>query len=138
AISAGLVYIKKEGLLDRMFVRPGLDIDAILEKDVGGAQNVFARIKREGYVVQASFGARVIARVSKVIAFVCRGHPHADLGAIVEHNLLGQHEAEIVLEKFSVGFDVDSKPVEVIDASHVYPARRVALRLILEGRLEFG
>ena len=51
AISAGLVYIKKEGLLDRMFVRSGLDIDAILEKDVGGAQNVFARIKREGYVV---------------------------------------------------------------------------------------
>src|SRR4029078_4769644 len=88
--------------------------------------------------MQAPFGARVIARVSKVIAFVCRGHPHAGLSAVVEHNLFGQHEAEIVLEKFAVGFDVDRKPVEMIDASHVYSARGVALRLVLEGRLEFG
>src|SRR5262249_2668727 len=75
---------------------------------------------------------------SKVIAFVRRGHPHACLGAVVEYNLLGQHEAEIVLKKFAVGFDVDSKSVEMIDASHVYSARRITLRLLFECWREFG
>ncbi len=80
----------------------------------------------------------MIARVGKVITFVCCGHPHAGLGAIVEHNLLGQHETEIVLEKFAVGFDVNGKTVEMVNASHIYAARRVTLRLILECWLEFG
>src|SRR5437588_11621555 len=40
AIAAGLVDIEKEGLLDRMLVRTGLDIDVVLEKNVRGAQDL--------------------------------------------------------------------------------------------------
>src|SRR5438105_1850889 len=34
AVAAGLVDIEEEGLLDRVLVRAGLDMDAVLKKDV--------------------------------------------------------------------------------------------------------
>src|SRR6266852_1498767 len=40
AVAAGLVDIEEEGLLDRVLVRAGLDVDAVLQEDVGGAQNL--------------------------------------------------------------------------------------------------
>src|SRR5712664_3230309 len=39
AVAAGLVDVEEEGLLDGVLVRNGLDVDAVLEKNVGGAQN---------------------------------------------------------------------------------------------------
>src|SRR6185312_8009564 len=38
AVARRLIDIEEEGLLDRMLVRPGLDEDAVLEEDVGGAK----------------------------------------------------------------------------------------------------
>ena len=55
--------------------------------------------------------------------------------AVVEHDLLGQPEAEIVLEEFAVGLDVDRKPVPMVEAAHIAAARRKALRLVLQRRL---
>ena len=37
AVAAGLPDMEEEGLLDRMLVRAGLDVNAVLEKDIGGA-----------------------------------------------------------------------------------------------------
>ena len=37
AVAAGLPDIEEEGLLDRVLVRAGLDVDAVLQKDIGGA-----------------------------------------------------------------------------------------------------
>ena len=42
AIAARLVHIKKERLLHRVLVRPGLDIDTRFQKNVGSAQDVLA------------------------------------------------------------------------------------------------
>src|ERR1035437_6286312 len=56
--------------------------------------------------METARGRRVIARVSEVVGLVGGGHPHAGLRAVVEHDLLGQHEAEIVLEEFPVRLDV--------------------------------
>src|SRR5262245_66448845 len=81
-----------------MLVGPGLDVDAILEKNISGTKHVLARIEREGDVVQTALGAGVVARVGKIVALVGCCHPHAGFGAVVEHDLLGQLEAEIVLE----------------------------------------
>src|SRR5262245_15957425 len=36
AVAAGLVDVQEERLLDRVLVRPGLDVHAVLEADVGG------------------------------------------------------------------------------------------------------
>src|SRR5258708_15068493 len=41
-VAAGLVDIKKKRLLDGMLVRAGLDIDAVLEEDVGRARETAA------------------------------------------------------------------------------------------------
>jgi len=37
AVAAGLVDVEEERLLDRVLVRAGLDVDAVFEKDIGGA-----------------------------------------------------------------------------------------------------
>ena len=58
--------------------------------------------------------------------------------AVVEHDLLGQAEAEIVLEELAVGLDVGGEPIEMVDAPHVAAARRIALRLVLQGGLLVG
>jgi hypothetical protein len=36
AVAAGLIDVEEEGLLDRVLVRAGLDVNAVLEKDIGG------------------------------------------------------------------------------------------------------
>ena len=52
AITAGLVDVEEERLLDGVLVRPGLDVDAVLEKDVRGAKDLLAsspaRMSRDG------------------------------------------------------------------------------------------
>src|SRR5262249_5572866 len=138
SVATWLIHIEEKGLLDRMFVRSSLDVDAIFQKDVCGAQYILACIERESHVVQASFRAGVIARIRKIIALVSRGHPHAGLGAIVKHNLLGKHEAEKVLEELAVGLNVNSKAIEVIDPPHIDSARGKSLCLIFECRFEVG
>src|SRR3954451_8948442 len=60
AIAARLVDIKEERLLDCMLMRAGLDEHAILEKDVGRAQNFFAAIERVCDVMEAPARAGVI------------------------------------------------------------------------------
>src|SRR6185437_9377731 len=63
--------------------------------------------------------------------------PDAGLGAVVEHDPLGETEAEIVLEEFAAGGDVGGEAVPVVEPAYVAAARGKALRLILQGRLEF-
>ena len=62
AVAAGLVDVEEERLLHRVLVRPGLDVDAVLEKDVGRAQDLFLRIDRPGRVVEAAVRAVVVVR----------------------------------------------------------------------------
>src|SRR5882762_11412857 len=54
AVAAGLVDIEEERLLNRVLVRAGLDIDAVLQKNVGGAQHVLAAVERVGDVMEAA------------------------------------------------------------------------------------
>ena len=44
AVARRLVDIEEEGALDRVLVRAGLDEDAVLKEDVGGAQHVLALV----------------------------------------------------------------------------------------------
>src|SRR5882672_2426608 len=57
AIAARLVDVEEEGLLDSVLVRAGLDEHAVLQENVGGAQNVLARVERVSNVVEAAVGA---------------------------------------------------------------------------------
>src|SRR3954468_22573980 len=67
AVAAGLVDVEKEGLLDRVLVRTGLDVNAVFEKDIGGAQDFLAAVERVGDVVEAAFFSEVIAGVGEVV-----------------------------------------------------------------------
>ena len=42
AVAAGLIDVEEERLLNRVLVRPRLDVHAGFEEDVGGAQHVLA------------------------------------------------------------------------------------------------
>lgn len=46
AVAAGLIDVEEEGLLDRGLVRAGLDVNAVFQKDIGGAQNLLAAVER--------------------------------------------------------------------------------------------
>src|SRR5229473_4107785 len=70
AVAAGLVDVEEEGLLDRVLVRAGLDVDSVLQKDVGGAQNLLAAVERVGDVMKAALLAVMVAGVGKVVALV--------------------------------------------------------------------
>src|SRR5262252_2436947 len=70
AVAAGLPDIEEEGLLDRMLVRTGFDIDAVLEEDVRSAQDLLAAVDGVGDVVEAALLAVVIAGVGEVVALV--------------------------------------------------------------------
>ena len=54
AVAAGLVDVEEKRLLDGMLVRAGLDIDAVLQEDIGGAQHVLAAVERVGDVVETA------------------------------------------------------------------------------------
>ncbi len=113
-------------------MRAGLYIDAVLQKNIGSAQHIFTCVEREGDVVQTSLGSGMVARVGEIVTLVRRGHPHAGLRAIVEYDLFGQHEAEIVLKKLAIGFDVGSQAIEMVDPTHINATRRKLLGLVFE------
>jgi hypothetical protein len=73
------------------------------------------------------------ARIGEVVALVRGGQPHAGLGAVVEHDLLGETKAERLLEELAIGLDVRGQAVEVVKPAHVHAPARDALRLILQG-----
>src|SRR5262245_1828655 len=70
AVPAGLPRVEEEGLLDRVLVRPGLDRDAVLEEDVGGAEHVLALVDEVGDVVQAAAAPRRVERVRNVVGLL--------------------------------------------------------------------
>src|SRR3954465_2873001 len=61
AVAAGLPDVEEEGLLDGVLVRAGLDEDAVLEKNIGAAQDVLAAVEGVGDVVEAARRLIVIA-----------------------------------------------------------------------------
>src|SRR5271166_277658 len=71
-------------------------------------------------------------RVGEVVALVGRSEPHSRLLPGIEHDLLGETEAEIFLKELAVRLHVDGEAVEVVEPANAHPARGIALRLILE------
>src|SRR5579872_1134324 len=134
AVAARLIDIEEECLLHRMFMRAGLDEDSGFEENVGGAQHVLAAVEGEGDVMEAAADAMRFERIGEIVALVGAGQPHAGFDAAIEHDLLGQAEAERLLEKFAIGADVLGEAVEMVDPADIDAARRKALRLVLQSR----
>src|SRR5471030_540282 len=52
AIAARLINVKEKSLLNGVLVRPGLDEHAVLQENIGGAQDVLAAVQHVGDVVK--------------------------------------------------------------------------------------
>src|SRR5215831_1886414 len=59
AVAARLVDVQEERLLDRVLVGTGLDVNAVLQEDIGRPQHVFAAVHGIGDMVKASARAVV-------------------------------------------------------------------------------
>ena len=81
---------------------------------------------------------RQVARVGDVVRLLVRREPDARLGAVVEHDLLGQPQAEVLLEEDAVLAGVDGEEVDVVEVADADAAARVALRLVLQRRAKLG
>ena len=84
--------------------------------------------------MEASLDAGMIARIGEVVALVGAGHPHGRLDAGVQYDLLGQAEAQVIVEKLAIGLDIHGQPVEVIQPAYVAAAPGKSLRLVFERR----
>ena len=80
----------------------------------------------------------MVAGIGEVVGLVGGGQPDAGFAAVIEHDALGQAEAEIVLEELATAADIGGEAVPVIEPAHVAAARRETLRLVLERRLLIG
>src|SRR5665213_857719 len=99
AIAARLIDVKEESLLDGVLVRPGLDVDAVLEENIGGEQYLLARVERVGDVMKAASRAGRVARVSEVVGLVGGGEPDAHFAAVIHDDAFGEAKAEVILEE---------------------------------------
>ncbi len=137
-IAARLIDIEEEGLLHRMFMRAGFDEHAIFEENVGGEQHFLPAIERVGDMVETSARTGVVARVGEIVSLVGGGHPDSGLAAVIHHDALGETEAEIVFKEFTARRNIGGQAIPMVEPAHIAAARRKALRLIFQGRLQLG
>src|SRR6185503_17873503 len=70
AVAAGLVNVEEEGLLDRVLVRSGLNVHAVLEKNIGRTKDLLAAVERVSDVMEAARHAGMVERIGEVVALV--------------------------------------------------------------------
>src|SRR5438874_323788 len=98
-----------------MLMRSALDVDAVLEKNVGGPQDLLAGIDRIGEVVKAAMRAIVIAGKRQIVRLVRDRHPRPGLHAAVEHNHFRGPHADHILEKKPQLGDIRRQDVQMIE-----------------------
>src|ERR1700749_3255819 len=135
-VPARLVDVEEERLLDGVLVRSGLDENPVVQADVGGPDDVLARVRRERDMVQAPARSGPVARVHQVVALVGEVQPLRRDRAVVELDLLGDPPAEHIADEVPVRRHVLGQVVDVVHAAGAAPAARVGLGLILQRRLE--
>src|SRR5665213_3047252 len=114
--------------------RMGLDLDSVLQENIGGEQDLLTAVDGVRHVMEAALGSGGVLRIGEVVALVGAGHPHRRFDACIQDDLLSEAESQVVLEELAIGLDIDRQAVPVIQASDVAAARRKALGLILERR----
>ena len=119
-------------------MRPRLHHDPVLEEDVGRPQYVLPLLDVEGDVVEPAARARLVQRVDELVRLRIGRQPDADLGAVVEQDLLRQPHAQVPLGEGAVLGGIDRKEVDVIEMTHADAAPGEAHRLVFEGGPELG
>jgi hypothetical protein len=113
AVAARLEGVEEEAGGDGVARRRGLDVDAVVEEDVGGAQALLAGVDPEREVVQALAGLARVLDVDQLVGGDREAQPGAGLGAVVEHDALVVAVAEHVGGEAPAGGDVAREQVDV-------------------------
>jgi hypothetical protein len=93
-VAGRLVDIEEERALDGVLVGAGFDEDAILEEDVGGAQDIVALVGGVGNMMKAAAHPGMVLGHRHVVALVVDGEPAPGEAAAVEADLFGYPAAE--------------------------------------------
>ena len=136
AVAAGLDPVEEEALRDRVLRRRRLDVDVVLDEDVGRAQHLLAGVDPEGEVVETTARTESIRDVDELVCGDREAHPGAGLLPVVQHHLLVEAVAEDVLREDPVRADVVREQVDVVEPLDRRTSRDVPLRLVLQRRPE--
>ena len=112
--------------MNGMLVRAGFDMDAVFQKHIRRAQDVFALIGGVGHMVQTPQTAAMFFGAGQIVGFVVYCEPAATKPAIVQLDVFGHAAAQTSLHKAAEFGDIVAKQVQVID-----PAGASALRVEL-------
>ena len=97
-----------------MFVGARFNMNAIFQKYVGGAQNVFAGVGGVGDVMQTRVAAAVFFGTGQIIGFVVHRKPTAAQSAIVQLNIFGHARSQTGFHKFAEYGHILGQKVKVI------------------------
>ena len=110
-----------------MLGRRRLDVDAVVDEQIGGAQALLARVDPEGEVVQPAVCAVGVGDVDQLVGRDREAQPRARLGAVVALDPLVEPVAEELLRELAVRAHVGGEHVDVVEPlDGGAPARRSA------------
>src|SRR6266540_892931 len=129
-VSSRLVDVDEEALSDRVLRGRRLDVDAVVDEEVGRAEALLARVHPEGEVVEPAAGAVHVGDVDQLVRRDREAEPRARLGAIVELDPLVQAVPEHLLRELAVPAHVRREHVDVVEPLDRGAPADVALRLV--------
>ena len=138
AVAARLPDVQEERLVDRVLVRARLDVDAVLEEDVGGLEDVLAGVGGEGDVVQAVAVLGPVVGVDDVVGLQAEVEPPRGEPPVVEPDALALAAAERLRDEPAVRLDVLREEVDVVEPAGVDAAAGEGGCLVLQRRLVVG
>ncbi len=124
--------IEKEGSLNGVFMRPLLDMDAILQENIGCPQNVFALIGGIGDMMQPPFAATMFFGAGQIVTLVIDREPAPAQTAIIQLDVFGHTRAKACFHEAPELGDIFRKQVEVIQPPWGRPGEGAGR--VLQGR----
>ena len=105
-------------------MRAGFDMNPVFQKDIGGAQDVFALIGGIGDMMQPPVAPAMLFGAGQIIGLVVDGEPAAPKPPVIKLDLLGNPRAQTGLHEVAKDGHIFGQQVQVIN-----PARTDALRV---------
>jgi len=110
---------------------PGFDVDAAVLVEVGGEQDLLARVHPEGDVVQPAGRPEVVLGVDHLVPLYRGGRPHPRLLGFVGVLLLDDAHPETVPHRQTAAADVAGEQVDVLEARDADALADAPLWLVL-------
>src|SRR5690606_33715307 len=125
----------EERALDRLLVRTGLDVDAVLQEDVGSTQDILALIRGVGDMMQTTIAATALFGADRVVGLVVAGEPDTTEPTIIQLDHLGDARAQAGLHELAELTNILAQQIDVIEPTRRNTLRMEAAGIVLQCRL---